>query len=364
MLGSTLTDGLPADLFTTAQPRWLGVLPALDGVTEQARVLLVSMPYALKAADAETLGGKPASAFVQLPPEPNSGTTSQSEPSAATATPSQTPERLQSGAIKTNVDGGGSTGYLPIWTGPTTLGNSNIWQGITSLKVGIGTTNPATKLSVLGNGLNINLGDYGCSTGYGAIGFGTTIDCNHYSVLGDGTNTYFNRPTGGTIYFRENNATQMQINPGGNVGIGVTAAATTALSVKGNGINIRIGDFGCGTGFAAIGMGAATPSCTNYTLMGDSSGNTYLNTNNKTIHFRGTNADLMTLPAQTGGYLPAQFQIALRIDLQDDIPFVASNVSGSGNGAGFPAIIATNNSTDKNGLSLEAGGPFGLLRCL
>ena len=36
----------------------------VQGHTEQPRVLLVSVPYALKALDAETIGGKPASAFM------------------------------------------------------------------------------------------------------------------------------------------------------------------------------------------------------------------------------------------------------------------------------------------------------------
>src|SRR3990170_1578308 len=38
---------------------------------EQPRILLVSVPYALKAADAETLGGKPASAFVLARSDPS-----------------------------------------------------------------------------------------------------------------------------------------------------------------------------------------------------------------------------------------------------------------------------------------------------
>src|SRR5262249_37456545 len=62
LLGSTTTDGLPLDLFTTGEPRWLGVRFNRAGESEQPRVHLASVPYALKAADAETLGGKPASA--------------------------------------------------------------------------------------------------------------------------------------------------------------------------------------------------------------------------------------------------------------------------------------------------------------
>jgi hypothetical protein len=61
-LGATKPDGLPQDLFSSGEARWLGV--TVNGGNEQARVLLLSVPYALKAADAETIGGLPASAFV------------------------------------------------------------------------------------------------------------------------------------------------------------------------------------------------------------------------------------------------------------------------------------------------------------
>ena len=63
LLGST-TDGLPLDLFATGSARWLGV--QLDGQNEQPRIMLTSVPYALKAADADTVGGLPASAFVTV----------------------------------------------------------------------------------------------------------------------------------------------------------------------------------------------------------------------------------------------------------------------------------------------------------
>lgn len=50
LLGSTKPQGLPADLFTSNEARWLGV--QAEGQTEQARILFVSVPYALKAARA------------------------------------------------------------------------------------------------------------------------------------------------------------------------------------------------------------------------------------------------------------------------------------------------------------------------
>ncbi|MGO9275186.1 MAG: hypothetical protein ACLQOO_33955 [Terriglobia bacterium] len=63
LLGATQPEGLPLDLFTSGKALWLGVQPQLPGATEQPRVLLVAVPYALKAADSDTLGGKPASAY-------------------------------------------------------------------------------------------------------------------------------------------------------------------------------------------------------------------------------------------------------------------------------------------------------------
>ncbi len=68
LLGAASRDGMPAELFATGEARWLGVRVNVAGDAaaseEQARVLLVSVPYALRAADAETLGGRSASDFV------------------------------------------------------------------------------------------------------------------------------------------------------------------------------------------------------------------------------------------------------------------------------------------------------------
>ncbi len=69
LLGATKSEGLPLELFAAGEPRWLGVQVNLPKEGEQPRVLLVSVPYALKAADADTLGGKPLSAFVLASPQ-------------------------------------------------------------------------------------------------------------------------------------------------------------------------------------------------------------------------------------------------------------------------------------------------------
>ena len=62
MLGSLTANGLPSDVFVANTARWLGV--QVEAELEQARFMLVSVPYALKAADADTVAGKTVKDFV------------------------------------------------------------------------------------------------------------------------------------------------------------------------------------------------------------------------------------------------------------------------------------------------------------
>ena len=136
-LGATKSEGLPLDLFTSGEARWLGV--RVNGGEEQPRVLLLSVPYALKAADAQTLAGLPASAFMLA------GTVAAGTSSSTAISPAQ--------AITAAVSGTGTTDFLPLWTNSTgALGNSVLFQsgsGATA-KTGINTTSPGTTLDVNG----------------------------------------------------------------------------------------------------------------------------------------------------------------------------------------------------------------------
>ena len=109
-LGANHANGVPLDLFASAEARWLGVQP--EGQPEQARILLTSVPYALTAGDAQTLGGQPLSAFV-LASAANGATTASTNSAAtanaagggmvALASPQATPSTVTtSGAALTN----------------------------------------------------------------------------------------------------------------------------------------------------------------------------------------------------------------------------------------------------------------------
>jgi hypothetical protein len=62
MLGSTVTTGLPPEIFSADQAHWLGV--QVNG--SEKRFLLVSVPYAMKAVEAERLGGLLPTDFVTV----------------------------------------------------------------------------------------------------------------------------------------------------------------------------------------------------------------------------------------------------------------------------------------------------------
>lgn len=153
-LGAASPDGLPLDLFATGSARWLGIAPALSGVGEQPRALLVGVPYALKAADADTLGGLPPSAFVESG-QASTGTavggaagteTTTGTVSSKVANPAGQGQTARDKNAKPNTS---VANYLPYWNGTANVGNSAIYQSGTNL--GIGTTSPTNVLQVNGS---------------------------------------------------------------------------------------------------------------------------------------------------------------------------------------------------------------------
>jgi hypothetical protein len=148
LLGSTKPDGIPAELFSSNQARWLGVQP--EGQSEQPRVLFVSVPYALKAADAETIGGLPPSAFVRANPETSASTSNeQRPPSSREITASSAVVPLTNLSVITPSPGQ-TPGFVPLWTGtsPTrTLGSSALFQLGTNA-IGVNTKAPGASLEI------------------------------------------------------------------------------------------------------------------------------------------------------------------------------------------------------------------------
>jgi hypothetical protein len=127
-LGATTNEGLPANLFVSGEARWFGV--RVEGQEEQPRVMLLAVPYALKAGDAQTVGGLPPSAFMLAAPtvNGNSSAASSGSPAAAAALPPA------SSNVTTT---GGTVNAVPLFTTATNIQKSILSQtGATAINVG------------------------------------------------------------------------------------------------------------------------------------------------------------------------------------------------------------------------------------
>ncbi|HWE84023.1 MAG TPA: hypothetical protein VG267_03710 [Terracidiphilus sp.] len=145
LLGAGSSIALPTSVFAAGEARWLGV--RIGSGDELPRVLLSSVPYAMKAADADTLAGLKASDFL---------TQDEFAARLKQAAADQVKARPQTAGTETTTPatptGGGTAGYLPLWSGAETLANSGLFQkgsGVNA-EFGIGTTSPAVTLDVNG----------------------------------------------------------------------------------------------------------------------------------------------------------------------------------------------------------------------
>ncbi|MEO5936360.1 MAG: hypothetical protein ABIP81_04020, partial [Terriglobales bacterium] len=139
LLGATSNEGLPMAIFVAGEARWLGVRVADANSAEQPRVQLVSVPYALAAGDAQSLGGRPVSDFALTKAAARSA--SQSPDGGGSA-----PGLLTSGAVGSAAN---TVNYVAKFTGLDTIGNSNIFDSGTN--VGIGTSTPDSLLQIKGS---------------------------------------------------------------------------------------------------------------------------------------------------------------------------------------------------------------------
>jgi len=153
LLGGASAAGLPQRVFAGGAARWLGL--SVGGGQETERVLLSSVPYAMKSADAESLAGHTAAEFVtqaqlaaveaqtlKTAAEVEAAKTGQAGAGQSGAQPEFQP--LTNGALT----GSGTSGTIPVWNGQYTEGNSNLVE--VGSDIGINVTTPASTLDVGG----------------------------------------------------------------------------------------------------------------------------------------------------------------------------------------------------------------------
>ncbi len=273
LLGSATAAGLPADLFSQEEQRWLGV--QVQGQAEQPRVLLVSVPYALKAHEAETLGGRSVSDFVLAKGATASGNGSNSAPAANQAPATQ--PAIQTGAAT---------------QGPTTFSGSTTNQIIKVIQSGTGAgvnssapTNAIFGMATAATGTVFGVqGSASGSGGIGLVGAATSptgstfgIKASVSSTSGTGLRGVATATTGNTI------GVSAQVNsPTGTAALFNNAGGGKILSGQNNGVEKFAVD---GSGnitssgtISTIGLSGTTSSPTGVGLTGDATNTTGQNT--------------------------------------------------------------------------------------
>jgi hypothetical protein len=192
LLGAFTGDGLPLELFTSGESRWLGVLPMVPGEEERPRFLLASVPFALKAADADTIGGKPASAFALAVPE---------GAFASKFGGGNTPVVL-------GLDGTGTQNRLARWINNTgSLGDSILSE--VNGNVGVNSPTPVWPFEVKQSASTIGIGG---ATDAAIMGFHNNNAGQQWSIR---------LLNNGTLNFRDDNTARvpLMLEPSGNVRI-------------------------------------------------------------------------------------------------------------------------------------------------
>jgi hypothetical protein len=321
-LGITKPTGVPATLFTTGEARWLGVRIAEQG--EQSRVLLLSVPYALKAGDAATIGGLPPSAFVLAAPQ---------SATAAAYIPQPAGESSVSPATAVDVTtSGGTVSYLPLWDSTSDIISSVLLQsgsGSTA-RIGINTATPATTLDVKGTATIrgiLNLPATGAAT---ATAGKNSQPLNLAAAA-------FSSTTSTAV----NQTFQWQAEPAGNdtsapsgtlnllFGEGATKPSETGLNIASNGLIT----FATGQTFPGTGEGTITGVTAGTDLTGGGT------TGSVTL-----NVDTTKIP---------QLSAANIFTANQTVNGTVTATSFSGNGAGLTSVTAAN-SNELGGLTASA----------
>lgn len=228
LLGATSADGLPADLFAGGAARWLRV--RRSGDADARRTRLTAVPYALSAANADTLGGRPATDFMLVPSVRSTGAGDGAE-TAATDNANRAPAPLVSN---------GTAGFIGKFVNTVDLDNSLLFQS--GSNVGVGTTTPLDALHTR------FLNTAGSATGYAVQNLGSTATSYSGMLFYDHTGALrqFQGYSNGTGEYRINNISptasinfliggdsKFKVATDGKVGIG-NASPESALHI-GNG---------------------------------------------------------------------------------------------------------------------------------
>jgi len=347
VLGVTASQGLPRDLFSTGDARWLAV--QVMGQKEEPRVLLVAVPYAMKAGDAETVGGLPASAFVLAAPASPVQVASQDAAKGGIidAPGSQSP----SSSVTTT---GGTMNTLPLFTTATNVQNSAITQtgsGATA-KIGVGTLTPVSTLDVKG-GATVRGTLALPAAGIATATAGKKSDPLNLvaSSFSSATGTAVNQ----TFQWVAEPAANDTANPSGTLnmlfGLGATTPSETGLRISSKGLLT----FAAGQTFPGVGKGTVTNIATGVGLKGGPITGSGTLTIDTAVVPRLNVANTFTASQRVSGNISASGSVSGAAST-----FSGSNIGVSGTGSQYGGIFTTTT----GGTGLYAYNPNDCASCV
>ena len=283
---------LPVDLFATGRALWLGVQP--EGQDEQPRVRFTSVPYALKAGNADTLSGRPIADFVLVDGEDGGSVLTGSAKTAAvvgTAVSSNIAGAFDSLSVsgQSSLDGDVAIGSAnPVGklmvvkdSGAGVLSADAdsailIKSGTNAmgLRLGVDETNKVALIQAVENAVDVRA--VSINAGGGNVGIATTSPVGKLTVVKDSGAGILSADADSAILIKSGtnamglrlgvdetnkvaliqaveNAVDVRavsINAGGgNVGIGTTSPGAARLQVAGN---IRFGNASGVTGLLGV----------------------------------------------------------------------------------------------------------------
>jgi len=285
LLGAATAEGVPLEIFASGDALWLAVRIERFGAGEPPRARLTSVPYALRASDAETLGGRPASDY-------------------SLATGAVRKEALAGGSASVAAPPGTSANLVQTGTDNflakylnmgADVGNSAVYEA--AGKVGLGTMAPLDTLHVRFNSPG------GAFTGYAVQN--TALSATAYSGMlfydnagalaqfqGFNNNTHEYRinniASGGTINFMIGSASKFLVGNNGDISIqanllksgarylytagdeslflGTNAGSLTSTSSHNTGVGIRaLTQVTSGAANTAVGWQALSLNTTGFT---------------------------------------------------------------------------------------------------
>jgi hypothetical protein len=367
LLGSSSKDGVPLELFTSGAARWLGV-QVQGSAEEQDRVLLVSVPYALKAHEAETLAGRSVSDFVlseqavQRAPIQSSVKTASPQAKATSGAgvavvsdgPTNFTGTTSGQVVKVTQEGAGAG--LSASTGSNvnpavSATNSNSSAAVVALigtstsTAGTGVEGEATASTGVTTGV---LGTSSSNGGIGVIGVAGNSAGNTKGVSGTANSTngigvygYAVNSTGNTI------GVQGIVNsPTGSAFQGInTVAGGPAGYFQGAVVVTSQGDLG----------ESATLTATNTATSGPANGIVGQTDSSTAIAIVGIN----TTPGGQAGNFQGTVAVASQGDLGESATLTATNTATSGPANGIVGQTSSSTSNAIVGINTNAGGPAG-----